>query len=124
MRSAADDSNRIRFPATSFRQQLINPVARAALEYFGHPRTAGNADGTGNFQNPSLPEDIKYANNTIRVDQNLTDKQRMYGRFSWYNRNSNYNNYFNNLSTGEWFKFVSRQVGARPRLGDDADAPC
>ena len=29
---------------------------------------------------------------------------------SWYDRNSNYNNYFGNLSTGEWFKFVSRQV--------------
>ena len=91
-------------------QNLINPVARAALEYFGHPTTAGNADGTSNFQNPSLPEDIKYANNTIRVDQNLTEKQRMYGRFSWYDRNSNYNNYFGNLATGEWFKFVSRQL--------------
>ena len=34
----------------------------------------------------------------------------MYARFSWYDRNSNYNNYFNNLSTGEWFKFVSRQL--------------
>ncbi len=34
----------------------------------------------------------------------------MYGRVSWYDRNSNYNNYFGNLSTGEWFKFVSRQV--------------
>ena len=33
----------------------------------------------------------------------------MYGRFSWYDRNSNYNNYFDNLSTGEWFKFISRQ---------------
>jgi Carboxypeptidase regulatory-like domain/TonB dependent receptor len=91
-------------------QHLINPVARAALEYFAHPLTAGNPDGTGNFQNPSLPEDIKYANNTIRVDHNLTDKQRMYGRVSWYDRNSNYNNYFNNLATGEWFKFISRQV--------------
>ena len=98
------------FPGNIIPQQLINPVARAALEYIGHPRTAGNADGTGNFQNPSLPEDIKYANNTIRVDQNLTDKQRMYGRFSWYDRNSNYNNYFDNLATGEWFKFVSRQL--------------
>jgi Carboxypeptidase regulatory-like domain len=97
------------FPGNIIPQNMINPVARAALEYFGRPLTAGNADGTGNFQNPSLPEDIKYANNTIRVDQNLTDKQRMYGRFSWYDRNSNYNNYFNNLSTGEWFKFVSRQ---------------
>ena len=98
------------FPGNIIPQNLINPVARAALEYFAHPLTAGNADGTSNFQNPSLPEDIKYANNTIRVDHNLTDKQRMYGRVSWYDRNSNYNNYFGNLSTGEWFKFVSRQV--------------
>ena len=98
------------FPGNIIPQNLINPVARAALEYFGRPLTAGNADGTSNFQNPSLPEEIKYANNTIRIDHNLTDKQRMYGRVSWYDRNSNYNNYFNNLATGEWFKFVSRQV--------------
>lgn len=98
------------FPGNIIPQNLINPVARAALEYFGRPLTTGNADGTNNFQNPSLPEEIKYANNTIRVDHNITNKQRMYGRVSWYDRNSNYNNYFNNLSTGEWFKFVSRQV--------------
>ena len=98
------------FPGNIIPQNLINPVSRAALEYFAHPLTAGNADGTSNFQNPSLPEDIKYANNTIRIDHNLTDKQRMYGRVSWYDRNSNYNNYFGNLATGEWFKFVSRQV--------------
>jgi hypothetical protein len=97
------------FPGNIIPPHLINPVARAALEYFGRPVTAGNADGTSNFQQPSLPEDIKYANNTVRVDHNLTEKQRMYGRFSWYDRNSNYNNYFNNLATGEWFKFVSRQ---------------
>jgi Carboxypeptidase regulatory-like domain/TonB dependent receptor len=98
------------FPGNIIPQNLISPVARAALEYIAHPLTAGNADGTSNFQNPSLPEDIKYANNTIRVDHNITDKQRMYGRVSWYDRNSNYNNYFGNLSTGEYFKFVSRQV--------------
>jgi hypothetical protein len=98
------------FPGNIIPQNLINPVARAALEYIGRPKTAGNADGTNNFQQPSLPEEIKYANNTIRVDQNITDKQRMYARVSWYDRNSNYNNYFGNLSTGEWFKFVSRQA--------------
>ena len=97
------------FPGNIIPAGMINPVARAALEYFGMPKTAGAADGTGNFQNPSLPETIKYATNTIRVDHNLTQKQRIYGRFSWYDRNSNYNNYFDNLSTGEWFKFISRQ---------------
>jgi hypothetical protein len=44
------------------------------------------------------------------VDHVLTNKQRLYGRVSWYDRNSNYNNYFNNLSTGEWFRFISRQA--------------
>ena len=98
------------FPGNIIPQHLINPVARAALEFIGRPLTAGQADGTGNFQQPSLPETIKYASNTIRIDHNLTDRQRVYGRFSWYDRNSNYNNYFNNLATGEWFQFISRQL--------------
>jgi hypothetical protein len=98
------------FPGNIIPQNLINPVARAALEYIARPLTPGAADGTSNFQNPSLPETIKYATNTIRVDHVLSGKQRLYGRFSWYDRNSNYNNYFNNLATGEWFKFISRQA--------------
>ena len=97
------------FPGNIIPQSLINPVARKALEYIARPLTTGAADGTGNFQNPSLPESIKYATNTVRIDHNLTQKQRIYGRFSWYDRNSNYNNYFDNLATGEWFKFISRQ---------------
>jgi hypothetical protein len=97
------------FPGNIIPQHLINPVARAALEYIAKPRTAGGPDGTGNFQNPSLPETIKYATNTVRIDHNLTQKQRIYGRYSWYDRNSNYNNYFDNLATGEWFQFLSRQ---------------
>jgi hypothetical protein len=97
------------FPGNIIPQNLINPVARAALEYIARPLTAGAADGTGNFQNPSLPETIKYATNTIRIDHNMSDKQRIYGRYSWYDRNSNYNNYFDNLATGEWFQFISRQ---------------
>ena len=98
------------FPGNIIPASLINPVARAALDFIGRPVTAGNADGTSNFQNPSLPEAIKYATNTVRVDHVVSNKQRLYGRFSWYDRNSNYNNYFNNLSTGEWFKFISRQA--------------
>jgi hypothetical protein len=98
------------FPGNIIPQGMINSVARAVMEYIPLPTTTGNADGTSNFQNPSLPEEIKYANNTIRLDHVISDKQRMYGRVSWYDRNSNYNNYFGNLATGEWFKFISRQV--------------
>ena len=80
------------------------------LEYIPLPLTAGRSDGTNNFQNPGLLEEIKYASNSIRVDHVVSDKQRVFGRVSWYDRNSNYNNYFGNLATGEWFKFVSRQA--------------
>jgi hypothetical protein len=98
------------FPGNIIPPALINPVARNVLEYIPMPLTAGRSDGTNNFQNPSLPEEIKYASNTIRVDHVVSNKQRVFGRVSWYDRNSNYNNYFDNLATGEWFKFVSRQA--------------
>ncbi len=98
------------FPGNIIPPGLINPVSKKVLEYIPMPLTAGRSDGTNNFQNPGLLEEIKYASNTIRVDHVVSNKQRLFGRVSWYDRNSNYNNYFGNLSTGEWFKFVSRQA--------------
>jgi hypothetical protein len=98
------------FPGNIIPPGLINPVARKVLDYIPMPLTAGRSDGTNNFQNPGLLEEIKYASNTIRVDHVVSNRQRVFGRVSWYDRNSNYNNYFGNLSTGEWFKFVSRQA--------------
>ena len=98
------------FPGNIIPPGLINPVAREVLNYIAMPLTPGAADGTRNFQNPGLLEEIKYATNTVRVDHVMTTRQRLYARVSWYDRNSNYNNYFDNLATGEWFKFVSRQA--------------
>jgi hypothetical protein len=88
----------------------MNPVALEVLDYIARPRTAGAADFSGNFQRPEMKEETEYGSHTVRVDHVLTSQQRMYGRVSWYDRNSNYNNYFDNLSTGQWFRFTSRQV--------------
>jgi Carboxypeptidase regulatory-like domain len=98
------------FPGNIIPRELMNPVALNVLDYIARPRTAGAADGSGNFQRPEMKEETEYGSHTVRVDHNLTQNQRMYGRVSWYDRNSNYNNYFDNLSTGQWFRFVSRQV--------------
>lgn len=98
------------FPGNIIPAGMINPVAREILSYMGRPKSAGNADGTSNFQNPSLKEQTAYSTHTIRIDHVATDRQRLYGRVSWYDRNSNYNNYFDNLATGEVFTFTSRQV--------------
>ena len=67
------------------------------------------ADGTGNFAQPDLTETIEYLSNTIRIDHVVSEKHRVFGRASWYNRDSNYNNYYRNLATGEAFLFKSRQ---------------
>lgn len=96
------------FPGNIVPASMINPVANNIQKYFADPLSAGNPDGSNNFQNPGLLEKIDYGTHTIRMDQNLGQNQRLFGRVSWYDRDSNYNNYFDNLSTGEWFQFISR----------------
>ncbi len=98
------------FPGNIIPPNLINPVARALLKYFPDPITPGNADGTSNFQQPGLQELATYYTSTIRIDHNISEKQRIFGRASWYDRNSTYNNYFHNIATGTLFQFVSRQA--------------
>ncbi len=98
------------FPGNTVPRELMNPVALKVLDYIGRPRTAGRNDGTQNYQRPELVEATDYGSHSIRVDHNITQTQRMYGRVSWYDRDSNYNNYFDNMSTGSWFRFVSRQA--------------
>lgn len=98
------------FPGNVIPASMINPVAANIQKYFADPLSQGNPDGSNNFQNPGLLEVIDYGTYTIRADQNLGDKQRLFARLSWYDRDSNYNNYFGNLSTGEWFQFISRSA--------------
>lgn len=99
------------FPNNIIPANLINPVAKALItNYWPQPTSAGAADGTGNFQQPNLKERAAYYTSTIRMDQYIGDKHRVFGRASWYDRTSDYNNYFNNLATGEIFIFQSRQL--------------
>ena len=97
-------------PCNKIPAALINPVARSFVDNFlSLPTTTGALNGNGNFAQPDLTEKIEYLSNTIRIDHVLNEKHRLFGRASWYNRDSNYNNYFRNASTGEWFLFKSRQ---------------
>jgi hypothetical protein len=98
------------FPGNIIPTSMIHPVSAALLGYWPSPTTPGAADlaGRNNFQNPNLLEKTDYFNHTLRLDHNLTDSQRLAYRWSSYDRDSNYNNYFGNLATGENFQFVSR----------------
>lgn len=98
------------FPGNIIPASMINPVANNIQKFFADPLSAGNPDGSNNFQNPALLERIDYGTHTVRVDQNLGSKQRLFARLSWYDRDSDYNNYFGNLATGDVFQFVSRSA--------------
>ena len=100
------------FPGNIIPQELISPQARGIADFMRGPRNAGNPDGTQNMLRPDLKEETEYATHTIRVDHVATDQRRLYGRFSWYDRNSNYNNFFESIATGQWFRFVSRSAAA------------
>ncbi|HKQ74761.1 MAG TPA: carboxypeptidase-like regulatory domain-containing protein [Blastocatellia bacterium] len=99
------------FPGNIIPQNLINPIARKFVDSFlAKPTSAPTAaDGTGNFQQPGLKERAVYYSNTIRIDHVINEKHRIFGRASWYDRDSDYNNYYNNLATGTIFQFISRQ---------------
>jgi len=89
---------------------LINPIARKFVDtYLPKPTAAGGPDGVGNFAQPGLLETIKYLSNTIRIDHVINNNHRIFGRGSWYNRDSDYNNYYRNEVSGEAFLFKSRQ---------------
>ena len=89
---------------------MINPISKKFVDSY-LPRATSAAtslDGTGNFQQP-LKERAIYYSHTIRLDHVINEKHKLFGRASWYDRDSDYNNYYNNLATGSLFQFISRQ---------------
>lgn len=86
----------------------INPVARAILQQISAPKNSGLL---GNIFDSTLTEVTQpYNNFTVRVDQNINSKNRMFVRGSWYNRFSIYNDYTATPYTGVNFIFASRQA--------------
>jgi hypothetical protein len=99
-------------PCNKIPAGLINPIARNFVDNFLPLPTSIStaATGAGNFNQPDLLETSAYYSHTIRIDHVFNDKHRTFGRTSWYDRNSDYNNYYRNLATGALFSFVSRQA--------------
>jgi hypothetical protein len=87
---------------------LINPVAAKILTYYPDPLQAGLSDGSNNYLRSDLLETAKYNSYTIRIDHSLSSRHKIFGRTSWYDRDSDYNDFFDNISTGTIFRFLSR----------------
>jgi hypothetical protein len=96
------------FPGNVIPQNRISPVARAVLEYYTLPKNPGLA---GNIFDSTLAETATYDTFTARVDQKLSNANKMFVRYSWYNRDSIYNEYTSfPESSGTWFQFQSYQA--------------
>jgi hypothetical protein len=91
----------------------LDPVAQAILSYYSLPKNPGTnaAKGpAGNITDATLAEQTKAYNTlTGRVDQKITDNNRMFGRVSWYQRDSHYDNYLASAASGTLFQFISYQ---------------
>jgi hypothetical protein len=86
----------------------FNAVAKNIIKYYPAPTSTPSADGTNNLLEPDLAEPLKFRNHLWRVDQNISEKHRFFVRASLYDRNSEYDNFFNNVATGVHFAFPAR----------------
>ena len=95
------------FPGNVIPANRISPIAKKILDYYGQPKNPGLV---GNITDSKLPETADYNSLTGRVDQKITANNRMFARYSWYNRDSLYNEYTGYPeSSGTWFQFQSWQ---------------
>jgi hypothetical protein len=95
------------FPGNIIPQSRISPVSRAVLDYYSLPKGPGLS---GNIYDSTLAETATYDNFTVRLDQKISNSNKMFARYSWYNRDSIYNEYLDSEASGTWFQFQSYQA--------------
>jgi hypothetical protein len=66
-------------PGNRIPSNLINPVARKIAALYDLPNQAGTLDGTNNYTKGKNAQDT-YWNHIVRVDHNVSEKQRLYVR--------------------------------------------
>src|SRR5688572_11765426 len=88
------------FPGNIIPAGRISPIAKNILGFYPLPNPAGTADGANNFTSPTAVAFETYYTATTRVDHNLSDRHRIYGRFSWDFWEEEKDDRFDNLATG------------------------
>ncbi len=99
------------FPGNIIPAGRIDPIARRILDYYPLPNQPGTADGGNNYVNPTSVADEMYYTVTTRVDHNISDRHRVYGRYSWDFWEESKNNLFDNLASGIVLNRKNRVLG-------------
>lgn len=82
----------------------INPVARRIAELWDAPNQAGTVDGTNNYSKGKNAQDT-YWNHIVRIDHNLSGKQRFYARVNFTDLQRPENVRHNNTVGGNFYRY-------------------
>jgi hypothetical protein len=98
-----------RFSRTPFANNIIpsnrfNPVGKNILSAYPDPNQAGSPDGAANFQWGQGVEPDRYWTTSTRIDHNLSDRRRLFGRLVLSKRQDGpYREYFPGASGNNLF---------------------
>ncbi|HLY62020.1 MAG TPA: carboxypeptidase-like regulatory domain-containing protein [Terriglobia bacterium] len=89
----------------------ISPIAQAILKQFPAPNATGTPDGVNNYANQNYQSPEHYYNKTLKMDQNIGDRQRLSGRFSQnQNLQGPYRKWWPGPTSGENYSGIGREA--------------
>lgn len=97
------------FPNNVIPAQLLNPVSLKILENFPKPFNSGRtADHLDNFPAQNELEVIDYWTHVVKIDHNLSQRNRFFVRGNVYDRSSFINDWFRSYASGQAQNYLSR----------------
>jgi hypothetical protein len=89
------------FPGNIIPTSRFNPVALKAMEFFALPINSGTTvDHANNYPQPNLTEYANYFTHAVRIDESLSNNDRLSLRGNGYKRNTWRNDYFQTRASG------------------------
>jgi hypothetical protein len=97
--AAAGRFTRQPFAGNIIPKSRLDPMAQKIVSYFALPNSVGSADGRTNYTDPN-PRNIDYHSHIARVDQVVSQNNRLYGSFSMSYLLETYNRAMRNEAMG------------------------
>lgn len=98
------------FPNNVIPKSRITPMSQSFLPYWPEPNIAGSADGLNNYFR-TIPEYSEYFAHMGRMDHNINDRHRIFGRYHQSHQVYDSGQYFPNIFTGSRRHRWSKGVG-------------
>jgi len=101
----ADPANSGQYVRTAFTgnvipSSLLDPVAKAIMNYYPLPNATGSTYTNANNYVSNAPLRVAQAQGSARIDQNVSDRYHFFGRFGWLLTDLTQPNTFGNIATG------------------------